>query len=135
MYTDISLCPYVVHGHALCMLNLQSWLQFWIISTSLCTVSQLRARKPFHCTRFPYPLPPTHYHYPSVRSSRLSFRTTVNLKPKRERGRSYEPRKEVNAKVLILLGTNSALNRMAWSPYRPHNVLHKSFPVFYAITY
>lgn len=61
-----------------------------------------------------------------------------NSKPKtkeRERGRSYEPRKEVNAKVLILLGTNTAWNGMAWSPYRPHNVLHKSFPVFYAITY
>lgn len=82
------------------------------------------------------PPPPTP-HYPSVRSSRLSFRTTVNLKPERERerGRSYEPRKEVNAKVLILLGTNTAWNGMAWSPYRPHNVLHKSFPVFYAITY
>lgn len=40
-----------------------------------------------------------------------------NSKPKtreRERGRkgSYEPRKEVNAKVLILLGTNTAWNRM-----------------------
>lgn len=40
-------------------------------------------------------------------------RTTVNLKPEREREgeRSYEPRKEVNAKVLILLGTNTAWNR------------------------
>lgn len=55
--------------------------------------------------------PPTHSGTPLCPFVRA--RTTVNLKPERERKRegSYEPRKEVNAKVLILLGTNTAWNR------------------------
>lgn len=80
---------YVVHASSLYVyyvkpLVVASILDYFDVSLSLCNVSQLRARKPFQCTRF---RPPT---YPFPTSTPLILfvptRTTVNPKAEREKG-------------------------------------------------